>query len=75
MAERTTAKVRASETAKSPAKAGAKTAGSGGLSAENARLKAELAGALERVADLEMKQADIVSRIDRVIDSLHRLEK
>ena len=45
----------------------------GTVEAENARLKSELAEALERIADLEIKHAEIVNRIDRVIDSLHKL--
>ena len=69
MAERSPAKAKRPETAKLPAKA----AHGGGLAAENARLKLELAGARERIADLEMKQAEIINRIDWVIDSLHNL--
>ena len=68
MAERTTAKAKRSEGAK-PAKSGAGSA----VDADNARLKAELAEALERIADLEIKHAEIVNRIDRVIDLLHKL--
>ncbi|MEQ1670015.1 MAG: hypothetical protein ABL893_04070 [Hyphomicrobium sp.] len=77
MAERTTSKVtskvKPAGTAKAPAKAAAKPAAGGALGLENARLKSDLAEALERIADLEMKQADIVNRIDRVIDSLQKL--
>jgi hypothetical protein len=69
MAERSTAKTRRPDSAKSPAKTGA----AGGLSAENAQLKADLASAQERIADLELKQAEIINRIDWVIDSLHNL--
>ena len=36
-------------------------------------LKAELAAARARIAELEQKQADIINRIDWVIDSLHNL--
>lgn len=43
------------------------------MGAENARLKTQLAEALERIADLELKQAEIINRIDWVIDSLHNL--
>jgi hypothetical protein len=43
------------------------------MSAENAQLKADLAAARERIADLELKQAEIINRIDWVIDSLHNL--
>jgi hypothetical protein len=63
MAERNTVKAKRPETAKGPAKAGV----------ENARLKAELAEARERIADLELKQAEMINRIDWVIDSLHNL--
>lgn len=69
MAERSTAKTKRSEPAKPPAKA----AVGSGLGAENARLKTQLAEALERIADLELKQAEIINRIDWVIDSLHNL--
>ena len=69
MAERSTAKAKHSDAAKAPAKAGA----GGSLGDENARLKAELAQAKERIADLELKQAEIINRIDWVIDSLHNL--
>lgn len=68
MAERTTAKSKRADP-KTPAKTGAGDA----LATENARLKAELAEALEKIADLELKHAEIVNRIDRVIDSLHKL--
>lgn len=37
------------------------------------RLKAELAEARVRIAELEQKQADVVNRIAWVIDSLHNL--
>ena len=77
MAERNTAKSKRAEIAKPPAKtpvkSSAKLGAGGAVSAENTRLKAELAVALERIADLELKQAEIVNRIDWVIDSLHNL--
>ena len=69
MAERSTAKSKRLETAKPAAKA----APGSSLGAENARLKAELVAALERISDLELKQAEIINRIDWVIDSLHNL--
>lgn len=68
MAERTTAKAKRTDAGKP-----AKSQVSSPAGAENARLKAELAEALERIADLEIKHAEIVNRIDRVIDSLHKL--
>ena len=43
------------------------------LAAENARLAAELAAARSRIAELEQKHADVINRIDWVIDSLHNL--
>lgn len=43
------------------------------LAEENARLKAELAEASERIADLELRQTEITNRIAWVIDSLHNL--
>lgn len=43
------------------------------LAEENARLKAELAQAQARIAELEQKHTEIVNRIDWVIDSLHNL--
>ncbi len=44
------------------------------LAEENARLKAELAEARARVAQLEQEHTEIVNRIDWVIDSLHNLQ-
>jgi hypothetical protein len=77
MAARNSAKAKQSESARGPAKTGAgSSAGTNagtGLGDENARLKAELAQAKERIADLEVKQAEIINRIDWVIDSLHNL--
>lgn len=43
------------------------------LTNENQRLKAELAAAQERIADLESRQVDVTNRIAWVIDSLHNL--
>lgn len=45
------------------------------LTNENQRLKAELAAARERIADLESKQVDVTNRIAWVIDSLHNLDE
>ena len=69
MTERSTAKSKRPDAAKTPPN----PAASGGLGAENARLKAELAEARERIADLELKHAEVINRIDWVIDSLHNL--
>jgi hypothetical protein len=71
MADRSTAKSKRPDTTNLPAKGPP----AGGLGAENARLKAELAEARERIADLELKQAEIINRIDWVIDSLHNLQE
>lgn len=49
--------------------------GSAALADENQRLKAELAAAEARIADLESKQTDITNRIAWVIDSLHNLDE
>lgn len=71
MAERNTAKRKSPDGVKT-----ARTAEpSGGLAEENARLKGELAVAGARIAELEQKQADIINRIDWVIDSLHSLAR
>lgn len=69
MAERNTAKSKRPDGGKAvrPADAG------GGLAEENAALKAQLIEARARIAELEQKQADIINRIDWVIDSLHNL--
>jgi hypothetical protein len=69
MADRSTAKSKRAD-ASPPRVKGAPVSG---LSAENARLKAELAEARQHITDLELKQAEIVNRIDWVIDSLHNL--
>ncbi len=45
------------------------------LLAENARLTAELAQARSHIAQLEQKHAEIINRIDWVIDSLHNLSE
>lgn len=43
------------------------------LSEENARLKSELAAAQQRIADLEIRHAEVANRIDWVLESLHNL--
>ena len=69
MAERNTAKRKGPDGVKA-----ARTAEAGGnLAEDNARLRGELAVARARVTELEQKQADIINRIDWVIDSLHNL--
>jgi hypothetical protein len=69
MADRSTAKSKRADATSPPVK----TPAAVDLSAENARLKAELAQARDRITDLELKQAEIINRIDWVIDSLHNL--
>ncbi|HPG88890.1 MAG TPA: hypothetical protein PLD46_04510 [Hyphomicrobium sp.] len=82
MAERTTAKAKRLDAPKGARKGLSKQAGvaaavaagaDGALADENARLKADLAAAQERIADLELKQTEITNRIAWVIDSLHNL--
>ena len=43
------------------------------LRSENERLRAELATAQKRIAELEQRSADALNRIDWVLDSLHSL--
>ena len=69
MTERSTAKSKRPEDAKLPRKPVAARLPDD----ETARLKAELVAARARIADLEHKLADIINRIDWVIDSLHNL--
>lgn len=45
------------------------------LTAERDRLASELEQALRRIAQLEGAQAEVVNRIDWVIDSLHTLNE
>jgi len=89
MAERTTSKAKrpeppvnapkgAAKKARMVKDAGKDSAATSGatlsaLAEENARLKAELAEASERIADLELRQTEITNRIAWVIDSLHNL--
>lgn len=69
MTDRSTAKKKRVEDAKLPRKPVAASAPGD----DAARLKVELAAAHARIAELEQKQAEIVNRIDWVIDSLHNL--
>jgi hypothetical protein len=50
-----------------------KSAAGAATGAEIERLEAELAAAMVRIAELEKCHADIVNRIEWVIDSLHNL--
>ncbi len=69
MAERNTSKSKRAEAAKGTTASKSEDASA----AEVAGLKAELAAARARIAELEQKQADTINRIDWVIDSLHNL--
>ena len=69
MTDRNTAKIRRSNDAK-PAR---KPVAGRAAAPDAAQLRAELATARARIAELEQKQAEIVNRIDWVIDSLHNL--
>ena len=73
MAERSTAKSKRGEGTKGAAKAAPEAAGPSGTQAEITRLEAELAAARAQIAELEQKHAEIINRIDWVIDSLHNL--
>lgn len=69
MAERNTAKAKRRDDGKTP-----ETPVADAAAAETvARLQAELAAARARIAELEAKHAEIINRIDWVIDSLHNL--
>lgn len=69
MAERSTAKSKRTEAPKGAAKAPA----DGSQTDAITRLEAELAAARGRISELEQKHADVINRIDWVIDSLHNL--
>jgi hypothetical protein len=67
MTERSTAKIKRTEDIK-PAR---KLATGNDVRGENARLRAELAIAQQRIAELEQRSADALNRIDWALDSLH----
>ena len=69
MTDRNTAKIKRSDDAK-PAR---KPVAGRTVAPDAAQLRVELATARARIAELEQKQAEIVNRIDWVIDSLHNL--
>jgi chromosome segregation ATPase len=71
MTERNTVKMKRTEDAKSAAR----KPSSRDLEGENARLRAELATAQQRIAELEQRTTDALNRIDWVVDSLHTLEE
>jgi hypothetical protein len=71
MTERNTARIKRAEDIKSPRKA----SGDIDLRTENTRLRAELAVAQQRVAELEQRTADALNRIDWALDSLHSLRE
>lgn len=67
MTVRNTAKIKRTDDIK-PAR---KLAIDGDVRAENVRLRAELATAQQRIAELEQRTADALNRIDWALDSLH----
>ena len=69
MTERNAVKIKRGDDIKSTRKPG----GDVELRSENERLRAELATARQRIAELEQRSADALNRIDWVLDSLHSL--
>jgi len=67
MTERNTAKIKTADDLK-PAR---KSVTDGNVRAENVRLRAELATARQRIAELEQRTVDALNRIDWALDSLH----
>ena len=67
MTVRNTAKIKRADDMK-PAR---KPTLDGDIRAENVRLRAELATAQQRIAELEQRTADALNRIDWALDSLH----
>lgn len=67
MTVRNTAKIKRADDIK-PAR---KLPHDGDIRAENVRLRAELATAQQRIAELEQRTADALNRIDWALDSLH----
>jgi len=67
MTVRNTAKIKRADDIK-PAR---KPAIDSDIRGENVRLRAELATAQQRIAELEQRTADALNRIDWALDSLH----
>jgi hypothetical protein len=69
MTERNTVKMKRSEDLKSARKSSVDS----DIRAENSRLRADLAAAQQRIAELEQRTSDALNRIAWAIDSLHNL--